>query len=349
MLTIKFLECNLKTSIVAPDFMQVVLCKRYHWSGGNNVIRHYQSGDELDIVQLWNRSCPEEPISMDIFVKRVLVDPNFDAEGLILYEEKDNLVGFALCVVRKLPLSGSDLEPDNGWITAFFVHPGHRRKGIAAKLFAAADDFFKQRNRKYIFFSSYAPNYFVPGMDAERYPAAKAFLDKHGFTRLYPCVAMDKNLVDFSVPEDVYELEQKRVEEGYHFEYLTPKYISQVIEFNDTKFNPDWARAVREAVAQGVALHQVLVAHKDGKIVGFCMYGAYDGVGERFGPFGVDEDLRGTGLGKILLYKCLHEMKARGLHNAWFLWTGETSPAGHLYYRAGFTVTRRFEVMRKQI
>ncbi|QSO55315.1 GNAT family N-acetyltransferase [Alicyclobacillus curvatus] len=313
------------------------------------VIRHYRSGDEDVIVKLWNRSCPEEPIAMDLFVKRVLVDPNFDAEGLILYEENGTVAGFTLCIVRKLPLSGADLEPENGWITAFFVHPEYQRKGIASKMFAAAEDFFKKKGRRYIFFSSYAPNYFVPGMDTDRYPAGKAFLDKQGFHLLYPCVAMDKNLVEFRVPEDVTKLEEMRQAEGYVFETLTPKYISQVVQFNDAKFNPDWARAVREAVAQGVPLHQVLIAHKDERIVGFCMYGAYDGVGERFGPFGVDEDLRGTGLGKILLYRCLRDMKARGLHSAWFLWTGETSPAGHLYYRVGFEVTRRFEVMRKQL
>ncbi|WAH37185.1 GNAT family N-acetyltransferase [Alicyclobacillus dauci] len=313
------------------------------------MIRNYQSGDEAAIVALWNRACPKEPISMEMFVKRVLVDPNFDSEGLILYEEDGELLGFTLGIVRKLPLSGSDLEPENGWVTAFFVHPDHQRRGIAKKMFEAVEAFFTSRSRRYIFFSSYAPNYFVPGIDASRYPDARAFLDGQGYRVLYSPVAMDKNLVDFSIPADVHEVEDTRRKEGYVFEYLTPKLITQLVEFNDTKFNPDWARAVREAVGQGVPLNQILVAHKDGQIVAFCMYGAYDGVGERFGPFGVDDSLRGTGLGKVLLYKCLHDMKARGLHNAWFLWTGETSPAGHLYYRAGFEVTRRFDVMRKDL
>ncbi|MCL6452263.1 MAG: GNAT family N-acetyltransferase [Alicyclobacillus sp.] len=286
---------------------------------------------------------------MDLFVKRVLVDPNFDADGLLLDEEAGRVVGFALCIVRKLPLSGADLEPDNGWITAFFVDPARRRKGIAKGLFAAAEAFFRQKGRRYVFFSSYAPNYFVPGMDSARYPAGRAFLEQQGFTRLYPCVAMDKNLVDYRIPDDVLQLMEQRQQEGYVFETLTPKFITQVVEFNDRKFNPDWARAVREAIAGGVSLDHVLVAHRDDRVVGFCMYGAYDGVGERFGPFGVDEDLRGTGLGKILLYQCLQEMKARGLHNAWFLWTGETSPAGRLYDRAGFHITRRFDVMRKEL
>lgn len=313
------------------------------------MIRSYQSGDETAIVTLWNRSCPKDPISMELFVKRVLVDPNFDSEGLILYEEEGELLGFTLGIVRKLPLSGSDLEPESGWVTAFFVHPNHPRHGIAQQMFDAVELFFQRRSRRYIFFSSYAPNYFVPGIDSNRYPAGKLFLEKQGYRVLYSPVAMDKNLVDYIIPQDVIELEETRCQEGYVFEYLTPKYITQVIEMNDTHFNSDWARAVREAVSRGVPLNQILVVHQDGKIVAFCMYGAYDGVGERFGPFGVHDSMRGTGLGKILLYKCLRDMKAKGLHNAWFLWTGETSPAGHLYYRAGFEVTRRFDVMRKDL
>ncbi|MCL6625099.1 MAG: GNAT family N-acetyltransferase [Alicyclobacillus shizuokensis] len=311
--------------------------------------RSYRGGDEQAIVDLWNRACPADPMSMDVFTRRVLVDPNFDPEGLLVAEEQGQVVGALLAIVRKIPLSGSDLEPDNGWITFFFVDPNARGRGYATALLEAAVQFFQARGRKHIFFSSYAPNYFVPGMDAHLYPAGKRFLEKHGFRVLYPAVAMDKNLVGFSYPDDVRAVETARVNEGYVFEPLTHRYLTDVIRFNDEVFNPDWARAIRDAVAQGVSLEQILIARYGERVVGFCMYGAYDGVGERFGPFGVDPDLRGTGLGKVLLYKCLHVMRAAGLHNAWFLWTGEKSPAGHLYFRAGFEITRRFEIMKRDL
>jgi GNAT superfamily N-acetyltransferase len=189
----------------------------------------------------------------------------------------------------------------------------------------------------------------IPGIDESLYPEAKDLLSKLGYRVLYSPVAMDKNLVGYYYPEDVRQVEKEREKEGYVFEFLSPKYVADLIRFNDTLFNPDWARAVREAIAQGCDLQQVLIARKEDRIVGFCMYGAYDGIAERFGPFGVDPDLRGTGIGKVLLYKCLHEMRANGHHNAWFLWTGETSPAGYLYFRAGFRVTRKFHVMKKVI
>ncbi|HHY10340.1 MAG TPA: GNAT family N-acetyltransferase, partial [Firmicutes bacterium] len=86
-----------------------------------------------------------------------------------------------------------------------------------------------------------------------------------------------------------------------------------------------------------------------GRIVGFCLHGAYEGIPERFGPFGVGPDQRGQGLGKILLNICLAAMRAQGLHGAWFLWTGETSPAGYLYTATGFEITRQFHVCQKEL
>lgn len=313
------------------------------------MIRCYQGGDEEAIVALWNRACPSEPVSMELFINRVLVDPNFDEQGLIVYEDAGQLVGFTLAIVRRLPLSGSDLELDNGWITAFFVDPNYRGRGIARAMFDAAEAFFRTRSRQHVFFSSYAPNYFVPGIDAERYPQGKTFLERRGFRVLYSAVAMDRNLVGYEAPQDVIDLEVVRRQEGYVFEPLSTRYITQLVAFNDREFHSDWARAVREAISRGVPLRQIQIVHRAGQILGFCMYGGYDNVQERFGPFGVDDAQRGTGLGKILLYKCLTQMKASGLHGAWFLWTGEQSPAGHLYFRAGFQVTRRFDIMQMDL
>ena len=313
------------------------------------MIRSYQSGDEAAIVVLLNRSLPKDPITPFIFLKHVLTDPNFDPEGVLLAEIDGTIVGCVLAVVRKLPLAGVDLEPDDGWITAFFVAPEARGRHISADLLQAADDFFRRRGRKNVYFASYAPHYFLPGIDATTYPEGKRALERAGYSVLYSPVAMDRNLVNYQYPDDVRALEMKRQTEGYVVEPLSYSFVTQVIAFNQNVFNPDWARAVREALAQGAPLSRVLIARRHEQVVGFCTYGAYDGVLERFGPFGVAPELRGTGLGKVLLYRCMESMRADGLHGAWFLWTGEQSPAGHLYLRAGFTVTRRFDVMKKTL
>ncbi len=310
------------------------------------LIRTYQGGDEEGIVAVWNRSMPQDPISGAVFMKRVLADVNFDPAGLFVALRDGRVAGALFAVVRSTPMWGSDLEPGSAWITFFCVDPDYRRQGIGRALFAAARDYCSARDRKTVYFSSYAPNYFLPGIDAVAYPAGKLLLEAAGFRVYYGCAAMDKGLVGYEIPDDVRQLEVLRRSEGYDFGPLTMPYLTQVIDFSTRVFNADWGRAIREALVQGVPMHRFLVAVRQGIVEGFCMYGGYDGIAERFGPFGVDPQRQGAGLGKILLYRCMEAMRAEGLHTAWFLWTGETSPAGHLYLRAGFAVTRRFEVMR---
>ncbi len=86
----------------------------------------------------------------------------------------------------------------------------------------------------------------------------------------------------------------------------------------------------------------VWLAKEHEAIVGYCQHG-----GERFGPFGVAASHRGRGIGLVLLSCCLERMKAKGYHNAWFMWGGERN--SHLYKRVGFVETRRYEVMKKEL
>lgn len=313
-------------------------------------VRPYRGGDEEGILRVWNASLVYDPIRMDVWVGKVLCDANFDPEGLVVAEAGGAIVGFCSAVVRKLPMKGTDLETGTGWITAFGVLPEWRGRGVAARLVGAAEGYLKARGGKVALVSPYAPNYFWPGVDPDAYPEATGFLESLKYKKLYSPVAMDKNLVDFVFPDDVGEVERARVKEGYRFETLRPSRIYELITFADERFNPDWGRAVREAVADTVPWDRMFLAiHPRDHIVGFSLYGCYGGAEDRFGPFGVDESERGKGLGKVLLYRTLEAMKAFGLHGAWFLWTSEASPAGGLYARAGFAVTRRFHVMRKEL
>lgn len=313
-------------------------------------IRPYRGGDEPGIVRAWNRAMPQDPIDLGRWVKTVLCDANFDPNGLWVAEGEGGIAGFCLALRRRVPLWGDDLEPERGWITAFGVDPAWQGRGIASALFNEAERFLRAEGRKEVLVSPYAPNYFWPGVDPKAYPKAVRFLERRGYKALYEPVAMDKNIVGFAVPEEVEALEAERVKEGYRFGPLTPGRLYEVIAFAGEMFNPDWGRVIREAVRSGVAYDQCLIATgPDGRIAGFALFGGYDGILERFGPFGVDPAQRGKGLGKILLYRSLEAMRARGAHGAWFLWTGVATAAGQLYLKAGFEVTRSFKVMKRPL
>lgn len=320
-------------------------------------LRPYRRGDAVALVELWNRTLTADPITLDRFTQRVLCDANFDPQGLLVCEEGaggaggapagGKLVGFMLALVRRVPLWGDDLEPEHGWVTAFGIAPEWRGRGLGQALWAGIQAFARSKGRRYLSFAPYAPNYFLPGIDREAYPAGARFLEKQGFRTLYQAVAMDRSLVGYEVPEETKALLARREAEGYRFLPLDVEHLAEAIQLAHEGFNPDWGRALREGPLQGVPLDQTLIAlDPAGRMVGFATFGAYDHVNERFGPFGVDESQRGKGLGKILLHLSLARMQARGCHSAWFLWTEETTAAGHLYLRSGFRITRRFDVMR---
>ncbi|WP_031539356.1 MULTISPECIES: GNAT family N-acetyltransferase [unclassified Bacillus (in: firmicutes)] len=311
------------------------------------VYRTYQSGDEKHIVQLWNKCLLNDPITLKRFCNLVLLDVNFDPTGLKLAFSKERLIGCVYAIRRLLPMYGTDLEEENGWIPFFFVHPKYEGKRIGTSLLEAAVQFLWDHNRKDIFFSSYAPNYILPGLDVTAYPRGKVFLEKNGFKKLYSPVAMDQNLVEYKEKKGIKSLKLEREVEGYTFESAQNKDLYELIHFATEKFNPDWGRAIREAILHGGQLENIFIVRKKGVLVGFCMHGAYEGIAERFGPFGIDTDEQGKGLGKILLHECLLSMKSKGLHNAWFLWTGEKTAAGYLYRKTGFNITRTFHVMKK--
>jgi len=206
--------------------------------------RTYLPGDEQVIVELWNSCLETDPTTPKRFRRLVLLDANFDPEGLQLAFDGERLVGVLYGLRRKLPMLGTDLEDDNGWITFFFVDEVYRQKGVGAQLMKNADAFFKKHQRKSVFFASYAPNYIVPGIDKNYYPEGFPFLESQGFSTVYPCVAMDRNLVDFKISDDVKQLVKQRELEGYIFRRAEDRDLYDVIQFANDIFNPDWGRAI---------------------------------------------------------------------------------------------------------
>ncbi len=309
-------------------------------------ISTYRSEDTAGIVTAWNESIHADPMTLQRFRDLVLLDVNFDAGGLRVAREDGQVVGAVYAVRRRTAMVGTDLEPELGWILFFFVIPRTRRKGVGRALLGSAMDWLAGLGATKVHFSSYTPNYILPGLDAEAYPQAAALLASLSFERQYEAVAMDRLLVDYAIPDSVAARVEALRSDGYHLGGAEVGDLAELVTLAGDHFNPDWARAIREAVVGGLPLENILVARDAGGIlVGWAMHGTYEGLNDRFGPFGVREDQRGTGLGKVLLHLTLHHMKARGSHSAWFLWTDEESPAGYLYLASEFHITRRFGIL----
>jgi GNAT superfamily N-acetyltransferase len=311
------------------------------------MIRSFQVGDGPAIAAAWTAAAPADPISYQRLRDLFLLDRNFDAAGLQVAVINDQIVGAVYAVRRLIAVDADDLEPASGWIPFFFVHPDHRGQGIGRDLLSAAMGWLRSHGRTEVFFSSYTPNYFLPGLDAARYPEASRLLAGLGFQRGYDAVAMDRTLVGYAVPDEVRKRIDALTADGYSFGTPTGDELTALIAIAGAEFNPDWARAIREGVVSGLPLDRIVVARAPGReILGWAMHGTYEGVIDRFGPFGVLPASRGTGLGKVLLHLTLERMVAAGAHGAWFLWTGEKSAAGQLYLKTGFDITRTFTILR---
>ncbi|TDD30668.1 GNAT family N-acetyltransferase [Kribbella turkmenica] len=304
-------------------------------------------GDGPALAEAWTAAAPADPIGYQRFRDLILLDRNFDPAGLQVALDGDRVVGAAYAVRRLIAASGDDLEPAAGWLPFFFVHPDHRRRGLGRALLTATLDWLRAEGRSVAYFSSYTPNYVLPGLDAARYPEASRLLTSLGFGRQYDAVAMDRSLVGYELPAEVRAQLAGLVAEGYSFGTPTGDEVTALIAIAGSEFNPDWARAIREAVVAGMPLDRIVLARNpDGRVLGWAMHGTYEGVIDRFGPFGVLTASRGTGLGKVLLHLTLERMAGLGAHSAWFLWTGEQSAAGRLYLKTGFTITRTFTILR---
>lgn len=306
--------------------------------------------DVAKIVELWCRSAPADPISVRRFRDLVLLDVNFDPDGLRLACDADEVIGAVYAVRRTTAMSGADLEPGRGWIPFFLVAPEHRGRGVGRALLADALGWLRGHGVVEVYFSSYTPNYVLPGLDRSAYPDAGDLLEHAGFNTVYTAAAMDRSLVGYQVPAKVRALIQGLEANGWSFGAPTVDECAPLVRLAGEHFGADWARAIRDAITGGLRTDRIVVARAPGgELVGWAMHAAYENVLERFGPFGVLEAQRGHGLGKVLLHLTLERMRAAGAHTAWFLWGDESTAAGQLYLATGFAVTRRFDVMRADI
>jgi GNAT superfamily N-acetyltransferase len=194
--------------------------------------------------------------------------------------------------------------------------------------------------------SPYVPNYFTPGPDVAAYAPGIDFLMRRGFTEIERPISMRAELTGYQEDAAISERRAALAAQGIEVRPVTPADIVPLLEFVREHFSADWLRE-----ATGV-LNDLY--NGDGRFVGMVIARQGDRVlgyaehrNERFGPFGVREDQRGGGIGRVLLSITLAEMLKKNVHAAWFLWTGDD--AARLYARCGFHSVRRFSVLTKEL
>lgn len=107
---------------------------------------------------------------------------------------------------------------------------------------------------------------------------------------------------------DLGDLKRKTETDGFAFRRPLAAEKSIVLDWVKERFGPGWASETD--VAFSYQPISCFIAVKEGAIAGFAVYDA--AYRNFFGPTGVEENLRGKGLGKVLLMESLLAMKAQG-------------------------------------
>ncbi len=313
---------------------------------GQAAISGFGAGDLDGVLEVLGRSMTTDPISRLRFARQVLLDPNFRSEGAVVARREGAVAGFCLSIVRQVPLENALSDAERGYITLVGVEPAHQRQGIGRAMLARAEEYLKSQGRKVVMVSSYAPGYFIPGVDVKAYAGALGFFANAGYAEVYRPLAMQVDLWDFEIPEWVREKERQLAGQRVVVQTWTAELALGLIEFAQREFPGDWVRVVRETsqkILAGDSPNRLMAVVEHGKVVAFSHHDS-----ERFGPIGVAASQRGRCLGQILMYRTLEAQRAAGFRCAWFLWSDDAT-AARIYDGAGFRQTRRFALMRKDL
>lgn len=308
----------------------------------NVEIRNFTAEDELEVVALWNQCLSRDEVSLNAFRRKIILDENFDDRGCFVAVGGDRIVGFLLAIRRRYPYYDLGLEPGKGWITVFFVDPQWKKQKLGTTLIEAAEVFLGRQGVKDVFISNYTPNYVIPGVDIDAYAEAYEFLKACGYKKAENVYGMGRSLVDAHIPEEVGDRFRKLEDAGFRVTVLQPRYTLKVLEFLRKNYPGDLFRVAVERIKENPECDEILVALRNDEVVGFSHF-----LDERFGPFGIEKEFMGRGLGPMLYYQTVEQMKKKGKHNLWLAWT--EGRAKDFYHKVGLRVTRRHVIMKKSI
>lgn len=301
---------------------------------------------ESKVVELWNNCLIADTISVNEFRKQVLFDDNFNKDLALIALEEDKVVGFILATKRQVPYLDRGLEPERGWINLLFVKEDCRRKKVGTTLVNEIEQRLLKKGVKSIILAAYSPSYFFPGIDIDSYSESIDFFESLGYKRTSEAVSMQRNLWDYHFPEKVSNRKAQLELEGYIFKKFDYKYSLKLLEFLGATFGGGWKRNALMAMQNNEAEELIWVCvDNDDNVVGFCMR-KMDGNDCRFGPFGVSDSLRSSGIGGVLFNLMMEDMKSNKLYYLYFLWTN--GDAMRFYQKHGVSIYRKYYLYNKK-
>jgi mycothiol synthase len=223
------------------------------------------------------------------------------------------LLGFTIGSVAE---GRKDDREHRGLLDLIVVAREFRRQGIARHLIERLEQEFVAKGCRAAEIRGHSPHYIWPGIDL-RYTEAICAVEELGYRRGNSVVNMDVDLrssgnreqEDVDLRYDAWSLRQQGIEvRAATLEDLPGLKLS---------WRPSWVAAVRGALQYGGGCE---IALFEGRIVGFCAYGANHA--NEIGPLGTDERMRRKGIAGVVIKRALTQLRERGHGTAEIGWAG---------------------------
>ncbi len=281
------------------------------------------------IAQLWRSAAKFDPCSLEVLAEKAFEDDGVRPAYRMGFAKEDTLAGFAIGAVRS----------DQGFVKLIAVAPAFQRRGLGVQLLQEIESTCRSDGAIRMRVAESAPNYLTPGIDA-RNVATIALFNASGYSQIGEAVnqSVDLSARDWNSSTDETELAR---EHAIQIDRANPEDVASIDAFLDLQW-PSWKSEVHSALAnRPPTIH---VAKHRGRIIAFAAHDANNKGTSWFGPMGTSPDFGSKGIGRMLLYRCLADMKAQGHQTATIPWVG---PLGFYEKHADAMTSRNFIRMEK--
>lgn len=288
----------------------------------------------MQILRLLQENMIYDTWDENLLREKLYMDPEWKPDHCFVAEDAGKITGFLQGVLRTVN------QEDIAYIKLFAVDHLYRRKGWGNLLLQSFEGIIQKMGIRKLRVFDVPLNYHMPGVDP-RYTPAVCFLEKNGFVKTGEAINMEVDLVAGSW--DVTGKIDLLKKEGIAISRIHPQQWNELMVLISDEWKL-WAYELEMAFKMDPPA--IFVAEHEGRIKAFSAYdGNNQGTGW-FGPMGTHPDLRGKGVGSMLLYLCLEDMKSQGYSKSTIPWVG---PVAFYSHYAGAIISRVFWRYEKQI
>ncbi len=273
--------------------------------------------DIAKMAAFLDRNLDFDKVDAALLKEKLFDDPMADPDLCLTAFAGEEVVGFLYGVRRSI--RGQEF----GYIKLMAVEKSQRRRKIGSMLYEEAEKLLLKNGATHIRWYDVPLNYLMPGIDP-RYTPAYCFALKHGFKQFGESINMicDLEDKDFVTQSEEKVLADKGVEVR-RAEVADRPAISELLDTEWALWNNEVNMAMKDDPPS------VHIALKNGKVLAFSVHNGNNKGTGWFGPMGTHSDLRGLGIGTILLKRCLKDMQAQGHKKAIIPWVAPVAFYSH--------------------